>query len=57
MKEKFDILVINPNLVFFQPTNFALVGMFNKCVTVTTLQEPKHYNHEHITQGGNMSQP
>jgi hypothetical protein len=45
MKEKFE-LAFNPNLKFFQPTNFAFEGMLNKCVSATTLEETRHCNHE-----------
>jgi hypothetical protein len=38
MKEKFE-LTINPNLEFFQLTNFTFVGMFNKCGSATTLRK------------------
>ncbi len=46
MKEKFELLVINPNLEFFQPTNFTIVGMFIKYGSATTLKEARHCNHE-----------
>jgi hypothetical protein len=46
MKEKFELFAINSNLEFFQPTNFTIVGMFNKCGSATTLKEANHCNHE-----------
>jgi hypothetical protein len=42
VNEKFELLVINPNLEFSQPTSFPFVGMFNKCGSVTTLEKAMH---------------
>jgi hypothetical protein len=46
MKKKFELITINPNLEFFQPTNCTIVGMFNNCGSATTLEETRHCNHE-----------
>jgi len=46
MKERFELLAINPNLKFFQPTSFTFVGIFNKCGSAITLEGTMHYNHE-----------
>jgi hypothetical protein len=46
MKEKFELLAINPNLEFFQPTNFTFVGMPDACGSAITFEEAVHCNHE-----------
>jgi len=45
-EKKFELLAINPNLEFFQPTNFTFVGMHDACGSAITLEEAMHCNHE-----------
>jgi hypothetical protein len=46
MKKKFELLAINPNLEFFQPSNFTFVGMLDACGSARTLEEAMHCNRE-----------